>query len=160
LAIKELYGKQTAMKILKPSLIINVSAALFILLFTYTGISKLTGHDKFENVLSRSPLLEKFSAIISWLVPVIELAIATLLFFPSTKKSGIRLSLLLMSLFTAYIAYMLLFIPHLPCSCGGVLQKLNWKQHLLFNIGFTVLAAYNLWLYKRDKLFIAINRSS
>jgi len=54
----------------------------------------------------------------------------------------------LMTVFTLYIAYMLLFTPKLPCSCGGVLQQMTWKQHLLFNIGFTLLAAYAIWLKK------------
>jgi putative oxidoreductase len=45
-----------------------------------------------------------------------------------------------MLLFTFYILYMLLFEKHLPCSCGGVLKEMTWKQHLVFNLFFTAIA--------------------
>ena len=31
------------------------------------------------------------------------------------------------------------FIPDIPCSCGGVLEKMSWNEHLIFNIAFVVL---------------------
>ena len=138
----------------------EIAAALFIFLFVYTGYSKLSEHHKFIVVLSRSPLLAPFSFFLSWLIPITELIIAALLFFRRTRKSGFLLSLFLMTIFTFYIGYMLLFAANLPCSCGGVLKNMSWTQHLIFNIFFTALAAFNLLLLKQTKIFIAINRQS
>lgn len=140
--------------------LIEIISALLILLFVYTGISKLNDQDNFQAVLSQSPLIGSRANFLSWYLPIIELLTALLVFLPFTRKLGLKISLILMCLFTGYISYMILFTPHLPCSCGGVLKQMTWTQHLLFNICFTVLIAAGLWLYQRNKLFIAINRNS
>ena len=54
---------------------------------------------------------------------------------------------LLMSLFTLYtIAILLHFFSRVPCSCGGVIRMLTWPQHLVFNIGFTMIAWFSILL--------------
>jgi hypothetical protein len=55
---------------------------------------------------------------------------------------------------------MLLFTPKLPCSCGGVLKNLSWKEHLMFNFCFTAIAFIGWRFSKKNKDFIAINRLS
>jgi hypothetical protein len=140
--------------------LIEIIGALFILLFTYTAISKLAGYAQFRRVLSMSPLIGTGANFVAWLLPSVELITSLLLFVPQTRKWGFFTSTILMSVFTLYIAYMILFEPKLPCSCGGVISQLSWKQHLLFNILFTLLAITGLWLSKKTKLFIAINRKS
>lgn len=132
--------------------IIGCIAATFILLFTYTAFIKLLDLGTFRWVLSKSPLLKPIAAFIAISIPVIELLIVLLLFVPSARIAGLYGAFLLMLLFTVYIAYMLLFTPHLPCSCGGVLKHMGWKQHLLFNFLFTVLAAAAIHLQKKSIL--------
>ena len=134
-------------------------AALLIVLFVYTAINKLSDHHRFETVLGNSPLLKNVNVIVSWLVPAIELCIAGMLIHPPWRQKGLLSSLLLMCLFTGYIGYMIAFTPKLPCSCGGVLRKLSWKEHLVFNIIITLLALLGYAAEKRTKRFIAINRS-
>jgi hypothetical protein len=138
---------------------IELVSSLLILLFVYTATSKLLDLPGFRATLERSPLIGNFSYIISWTVPVIELAISTMLFIPMFRQPGFLLSFILMSLFTFYIGYMLLFTPDLPCSCGGVIKSMGWRDHLLFNILFTLLA-FTGWLLMKHKRFIAINRIS
>lgn len=43
-----------------------------------------------------------------------------------------------MTMFTAYIISILNFASYVPCSCGGVLEKLSWSEHLIFNAVFIV----------------------
>lgn len=140
--------------------IVEIIAALLILLFVYTGITKLADQNSFRSVISRFLLIGQWSTFLSWALPIIELLAALLLFIPKTKKLGLWISLGLMVVFTGYIAYMLLFSDHLPCSCGGVLQQLTWLQHLEFNIIFTLLSALSIWFYTKHQRFIAINRNS
>ena len=140
--------------------LVQIIAALLILLFVYTGVSKLNEQPKFIAVLSQSPLIGSKASLLAWTLPIIELITALLLLFPPTRKAGLIISLSLMCLFTAYIAYMILYTPHLPCSCGGVLRHMTWRQHLDFNIFFTMLCITGLWLYHSNKDFIAINRNS
>ena len=89
-----------------------------------------------------------------------ELLVAAGLFIPVTRKAALLGALILMGLFTIYIGYMILFTPHLPCSCGGVLKQMSWRQHFVFNIVFTLLAGAGYTLEKNTHRFIAINRSS
>lgn len=121
-------------------IISTVATVFFILLFVYTGVSKLLSVDSFEKVLSDSVLVRRFSVLVSWLLPVVELVVAGLLVFPDTKKVGMYISLLLMVLFTAYIGWMLLYEPQLPCSCGGIIKYMSWKSHFIFNLACIVLA--------------------
>jgi hypothetical protein len=135
----------------------NLAAALFILLFVYTATSKLMLLEHFETVLKTSPLIGGYARYVSVVLPVIELATALLLFFPGTRMRGLVLSLALMAVFTIYISYMLVFKEHLPCSCGGVIGRLSWKEHLFFNLILTIIAVTAVF---HDKIFIAINRGS
>jgi hypothetical protein len=51
-----------------------------------------------------------------------------------------------MAAFTGYIGFMLLSNIELPCSCGGVISSLSWKNHLVFNILFLLLASVGYYL--------------
>ncbi len=120
--------------------IIQESIAIaFILLFTYTGINKLMERDRFLYSLAHSPALAPMSGLISYLIPLIEVALAFFLILPRYRKYAFQLSVLLMLAFTLYIGLMLIFSTELPCSCGGVISRLSWEQHLLFNIFFLLL---------------------
>lgn len=148
------------MKTVKNTIFTDIISALFILLFVYTATTKLIEHESFKAVLSQSPLIGIRASALSWVLPILELFTAMLLFIPSFRKWGFISSLLLMLLFTIYITYMISFAINIPCSCGGVISLMTWSQHLIFNIFFTALAAIALRLTLRNKLFIAINRNS
>jgi len=148
------------MKTVKKTIVPDIIAALFILLFVYTAITKLIEHESFKTVLSQSPLIGINATILSWVLPILELFTATLLFIPALRKWGFASSLILMFLFTCYITFMILFARNLPCSCGGVISAMTWPEHLIFNIFFTTLAVVGLWVTYRNKLFIAIDRNS
>lgn len=126
--------------------LIEILSSLFILLFVYTAVNKLMEFSSFKTVLTQSPLIGSFAAVIAWFLPLVELGIASLLFFGSTRKAGFYAAASLLILFTGYICYMLLFSNQLPCSCGGVLKFLNWRAHLLFNVIWILVAMVGLRL--------------
>jgi uncharacterized membrane protein YphA (DoxX/SURF4 family) len=148
------------MALMRKHIFVEIISSLLILLFVYTAISKLLDYRSFKLVMQRSPLIAGISIFLTWFLPVIELLAATLLLIPSWRPWGMSFSLLLMTTFTLYIAYMILFATHLPCSCGGVLSQLSWPQHLLFNITFMLIALTGYILTRNNKRFIAINRTS
>lgn len=123
----------------KRTLIVEIISSLFVLLFVYTAVSKLSDYQGFVSTLSRSPLVGNKAATIGWAIPLVELIVSVLLFVPKTKRIGLLASLGLMIFFTAYLFYMIYFTKDLPCSCGGVLNRLSWKQHLIFNGVFTLI---------------------
>lgn len=139
--------------------IVEVISALFILLFLYTSLNKLFTQRLFQFVLSKSPLLGGWAEVLSYSVPIAEIIVSVLLLIHRTRQIGLYLSLILMSAFTIYIAYMIAFTPKLPCSCGGVLQYLSWKQHLLFNLCFVTLAMIALSMAKQQKAVYTNRRS-
>ncbi|WEK35583.1 MAG: hypothetical protein P0Y53_24120 [Candidatus Pseudobacter hemicellulosilyticus] len=118
---------------------IELFAVLFMSMFFYTAISKLTDYTMSREQMALMPLMTPIAHIVSWLLPLTEIILATLLFFPLTRKIGFYLSTSLMISFTLYIVYMMLFYPELPCSCGGFLSNLSWPAHLVFNGAFILM---------------------
>jgi hypothetical protein len=128
-------------------LFVQTISCLLVLLFVYAAGSKLLDYTKFRVEIGKSPLLTAFAAPVAIAVPVIELLIALLLSFTRTRLTGLYASFSLMILFTAYIFYILRFSPYVPCSCGGVLQRLNWTTHLWFNLFFVTIAALGVLIF-------------
>ena len=139
------------MKVTTRLTLINIIAAVFIFLFTYTALSKFLSFATFRATLQQSPLIKNYAFVIAWLLPVTELLISILLFIPLTRLAGLYSSFGLMTLFTLYILYMLLSTSHLPCSCGGVLKQMTWKQHFVFNILFTLLGVTGILLERQRR---------
>lgn len=129
--------------------IVDVIVYLFVALFIYTAASKLMTIETFKSVLSGSPLIgEKFGKTVALLIPSVEILISFLLIIPFTRKLAFCATLALMTVFTGYLIYMVFSESNLPCSCGGVISKLSWQQHIWFNISFAILALTGLILYK------------
>lgn len=121
-------------------------AACFILLFVYAATTKLLDYQKFAVQIGQSPLLTHYAGFIAWFIPTLEISIAVLLAWPRFRLIGFYAAFTLMVMFTAYIIAILNFSEHIPCSCGGVLEKLGWKEHLAFNVVFILLASFAIVL--------------
>jgi len=130
--------------------IIEVICFLFVVLFLYAAITKLLEYDTFRTQIGQAPMLTFFAKWIVWIIPSIEIISSILLLIPRLRFFGLFSALVLMSMFTTYIIIILNFSPHVPCSCGGILEKLGWQEHLIFNIGFVGLAILGIKLYRED----------
>ncbi|PZR20164.1 MAG: hypothetical protein DI539_11670 [Flavobacterium psychrophilum] len=126
------------------NIIVETTSYLYIVLFVYAALSKLIQFDNFSIQLGQSPLIGAFALWLRWLVPVLELLIAAGLCIAFTKRLSLYLAFVLMCCFTTYIYIILNYSSYIPCSCGGILEKLNWKQHFIFNLVFLILAAVGL----------------
>jgi putative oxidoreductase len=121
-------------------------------LFLYTAFSKLMSYDHYMIDLKRSPLLKHYAIIIGILLPATELLVAGLLLLEKTSRSGLFGSLVLMTFFTVYVSYVLIFTTSWPCTCGGIIRELSWPQHLVFNLVFLVLSILGINLQMRYTL--------
>ena len=142
---------------MKKSIALDIISCLFVLLFLYTGIFKLMDPGSVRSSLFAAPLplLHTWARFLAIAVPVLEvligltLLLATLKERPRYRQAGLYGATILMALFVWFVGFMLKYQPHLPCSCGGVIQQMNWHQHLYFNIGFTALGILGIWLNSR-----------
>lgn len=125
---------------MKKAIAIEIICFLFIMLFMYAAVSKLMDYQKFTVQIGQSPLLTGFGGSIPWLVISTEILVSILLIIPRFRLFALFGSFILMNMFTAYIVAILNFSPYVPCSCGGILEKLGWTEHLIFNFGFIALA--------------------
>lgn len=114
--------------------IIQGISYFFILLFIYASISKIMDFENFQVQIGQSPLLSAYAGIVSYAVIITELIIVVLLSLPYTRKIRLYSSTALMSAFTVYIYLILNYSEFVPCSCGGILEKLGWTEHLIFNM--------------------------
>jgi uncharacterized membrane protein YphA (DoxX/SURF4 family) len=121
-------------------IISEIATAFLVLLFIYTGSTKILEHHSFQVQLSLSPLLKPASEIISWVLPIVEITFATFLIFSRTKLIGLLSLAILLFCFILYLIYMVNNYKDLPCTCGGIINKMSWKQHIYFNI-FSLLTS-------------------
>lgn len=135
---------------MRRNLVTTAASSLMILLFLYASTSKYWDFSSFQRAMHNQPLPYWFATILIWIIPVIEIAIAVMIFMPKTNMKGIYASFILMSLFTIYIIAGLLHIfTRVPCTCGGVIKNLTWSEHLLFNLFFVLLT---LWAILENKV--------
>lgn len=129
----------------------SIASLLFILLFMYAAVSKLLDFENFRVQLAQSPLLSAYAGFMAPTIIIIELLVSMLLVIKSIRLIGLYCSLFLMIGFTAYIYLILNYSDFVPCSCGGVIEKLSWSQHLLFNISFTIFALIAILIVELEK---------
>lgn len=125
---------------MKKETAIKIICALLVFLFAYAAVSKLLDYNTFYVQLSQSPYIIRFAKVIAWALPVVELTVAISFAFSHLRLFAFYAALFLLSLFTAYLVAMLNFSYYIPCSCGGLLSSLSWKEHIVFNIVFILLS--------------------
>jgi hypothetical protein len=133
----------------KQKTFIDIVAVLYIILFMYTGVYKLIAHHEFAMQLIKHHLLKHFYVYVSWAVPIIEIAASLLLIFSRTRIIGLWVSMTTMISFTVYLIIMMATSPSLPCSCGGIMSKLSWGQHIAVNTAYILLAAFAIFFRKK-----------
>jgi len=120
---------------MKKTALAEICVALLILLFAYTAASKFIDYNTFVFQMQRAPLplMKLVAPVLGWLMPTIELFIVIGLLIARFQLKALYVSVVLLILFEIYITGMLLSGQHLPCTCGGVISRMSWKQHLGFN---------------------------
>lgn len=131
------------------TIFIKTVSCFFILLFVYASVSKLLDFENFQVQIAQSPLLSAYAGVISYAVIIVELIIVLLLIFPSSRLIGLYLATALMSAFTIYIFLILNYSEFVPCSCGGILEKMGWTEHLIFNILCVIMGGLSVLTTER-----------
>lgn len=145
---------------MKKQTLLRACCALIIFLFLYASVSKLAHFRLFLHDMYNQPFPYWFASFLIGFIPLSEIVISALLIFDRTRRAGLWGSLGLMSLFTVYTGAVLLnfFGKAYPCSCGGVIRKLTWNQHLILNLAFIGIALTGIGVVKKLRRQSPINR--
>ncbi|UPZ17929.1 MauE/DoxX family redox-associated membrane protein [Flavobacterium humidisoli] len=119
-----------------------------IVLFVYASLSKLLDYENFRTELGQSPVFTAYAGAAAPTVLTLELLTALFLGWKPARKWALLSSFILMVMFTAYIYIILNFSDYIPCSCGGVLQRLGWRDHIIFNIIFVIIAGAGFYIVR------------
>jgi putative oxidoreductase len=140
----------------KRQVLLECASALLIMLFLYASVSKFLDFKTFTGEMNNQPLPNSWTPFLVWFIPCSEILISLALIAERTRLIGFYAALVLMGLFTLYsMAILLHFFAFVPCSCGGVIKKLTWPQHLVFNLFFVALSLTGI-VFQRRKYFKAI----
>lgn len=132
--------------------IVTYSPYAFILLWGYAATVKLWNWNTSRREMHLQPFPDWMGDILFWLVPLVELTIVVLLLYHVTMLRGIQASVILLCVFTIYLALGLgRAFGKVPCACGGILSGMGHREHILFNLLFIGLGIYT-WVLARKSL--------
>ncbi|MCH7408137.1 hypothetical protein MM239_01915 [Belliella sp. DSM 111904] len=133
--------------------IAKICSWILAMVFIYTAVSKVYDWEGTKRSLYNQVFPIWLADILLYVLPPIEIIIAVLLLLNHTTKLGLRLSIILMTLFTGYISLIILGVfERVPCSCGGIISTLGWGEHLVFNIILLFIALLGLFSCRTSRV--------
>ncbi|PWV56873.1 MauE/DoxX family redox-associated membrane protein [Chitinophaga sp. S165] len=112
-----------------------ITSVMLVLLFTYTGLDKLSDMTIFEYGLKAQVFHSAMIPALKWGIPLVELLIVILLLIPRLNAAGIVAGTFLMLSFTVYIVLVMSAVfSKVPCACAGVFKTITWQQQLALNL--------------------------
>ena len=140
---------------MKKPLLTEICSALLLILFAYTATSKFLDYNLFVFQMKRAPLplMQTIAPVLGWLLPILEMLIVLGLSIVRFRLSALYGAVILLAVFEMYITGMLLTNQHLPCTCGGIISTMSWKQHLVFNAVFILLGIVAIMQTKKYQFF-------
>ena len=142
-------------------IMIEVISSLLVLLFLYTSLSKWLEFKTFTHEMHNQPFPHEITNLIIWMLPITEVLIVLALLFEKTRLAGLWASFILMLLFTVYTILILAHVfKRIPCTCGGVIKKLTWDQHLFFNLFFVGISLAGIILKRNEFRNVSAGRQT
>jgi hypothetical protein len=149
--------KQPASSTKRGSLIRRIACSIYrrlpdVILYGYAFMYMYTGWAKFMNMAtfirgnSKIPYLGAYAKLIGYGIPILEVVLAILLIVPVywIKRFALWTSTLLMGVFTLYLSLMVGFADKKLCHCGGVIESMGWKAHIVFNLIWLIAGIFAL----------------
>lgn len=115
------------------SIISETIIFILILIWAYTFASKIFDFDTFDRQIKGAYLLSARGSGLPYILQLVHLGIVILLLSKKWRRLGLLTSLSVLTLYTAYLIYILEFAPSIPCSCIAVMTGMNWNDQLYFN---------------------------
>ena len=136
------------------NIIYGLLRIVMLLFWIYVGIDKVWELHAFKIALQQQPIISPLAPILYWLLPIVEISLGLLLAFPSQKVQswGWKASILLISVFTVYIALGVLDVyEQKPCMCSSFLSNVSWNTHLVINSVILALSILG-WVLNKSSI--------
>ena len=119
--------------------------AFFIFFLVYTAGYKALNLQAFQFNIGRTGIFSgQYLNVVSYAVILIEAYVIINLLINS--RFGVKLYTILMGLFTTYIILLYYTGRYEVCGCGGILNGLEFKPHLLINVSQIILGSITMRL--------------
>lgn len=130
----------------------TIVVALLLILWIPVVLDKLLSFHDFRFGIHHQPLPIWLKQPLVYALPILEITTVSLLIIDYTRRWGMWLSFLLMLTFTGYVGYALLGgFEKIPCGCGSVISGLSWQGHFWFNLSFTLISVYGIYLTTKKR---------
>lgn len=136
---------------MRRKILTEVISSLLLFLFLFVTLSKILDFSAFKSYLNKSPFIGDKAAVVALAFPITAGIVSILLFFPRTRLRGMYGATVLLGISTLYLANIVFFSPHQPCSCGGLLKQLTATQHLVINVLFLLLSVAGIVMLQKLK---------
>ncbi len=126
---------------------------LLIFFWLFAAGSQLSDFAAFKGEMNNQVFSNNISKVLAYTVPALEIAIAGLLVYSSTRLTGMILSVLTILSFTVYVGLALANVySRMPCNCAGLLgQNSSWEANFIFNLFVTAVAVIGLIITLKDR---------
>lgn len=119
--------------------------------WVYTGISKLYDWVGTQYGIYAQAFPAWIAEMLIYILPPLEILIGLMLLVGRTRKMGFSISFILMLIFTFYVSWVYFgMTKFIPCTCGGLFQKLSWGSHLLINCILLLLSTLGLFFENKQ----------
>ncbi len=145
---------------MKKETMLHLISGLIASLFFYASFSKLLDYDKSQWEMRNQIFPPAMAWVLTWAIPLTEIVLMVTLLFPKTRRKALWGSLVLLTIFTLYIAIVMTGVfGRIPCSCGGILKNMSYGTHLIFNLFFIAISLIGLaieykWQITKNWFFI------
>ena len=127
---------------------ISISKILLMVMFAYAGIFKIVDITLFESQMKESPLIPQLLIpTLAISLPIFELLLAILLMYDKYNSMSLTLSFITMLFFSLYLIMLVSLYENVPCTCGGILGKLGYTEHIIFNLFFLTISGVTFYLH-------------
>lgn len=145
---------KTTHKWLWADLVTQGGAGVLALLFGYAALSKLLHYGISRMEMRNQVFPDRVAEVLTWAVPTVELAVVALLLYRPFRLLGLYGSAVLLAAFSLYIGLVFIgMFGRVPCSCGGILGRLGYGEHLVFNLFFLALSIVAILSHSRAKFW-------
>lgn len=130
---------------------LNLTAVVLVSTFSTAVVSKMFGFMAFQYNLEQASNLKHWGEFLSYFLLSIHLSAIVLLCLNRLRMAGIYLSFTLLLSDSIYIGILFSTNQGMLCSCIAILDKLTWKQNLIFSVLMLVLIFVTVGMWHRNE---------